>query len=82
MITDKSTTFKVPFTSLRRFGISISGGRYSHGDTGKFYAIFGSREGIIIEADESAVYGGKLFISPEKSEKFVKNLGKRLEKIE
>lgn len=70
--------YKLPYTTIRRLGISLLGGRYSHGEIGKFYAIFTSNEGILIEADESSIYGGKLFISPRKPKKFLKELEEKI----
>ncbi|GAB6055542.1 hypothetical protein JCM15415_08580 [Methanobacterium movens] len=69
---------KIPHTSIRRFGISLLGGHYSHGKIGKFYAIFTSNEGILIETDKSVIYGGKLFISPTDPENFLKQLKKKI----
>lgn len=69
---------KIPHTSIRRFGISLLGGHYSHGKIGKFYAIFTSNEGILIETDKSVIYGGKLFISPIDPENFLKQLKKKI----
>ncbi len=70
--------YKLPYTTIRRLGISLMGGRYSHGEIGKFYAIFTSREGVIIEADEASIYGGNLFISPKKPKKFLKELEEKI----
>lgn len=69
---------KIPHTSIRRFGISMLGGRFSNGEIGKFYAIFTSNEGILIETDKSVIYGGKLFISPIDPENFLKQLKKKI----
>ncbi|QUH23452.1 hypothetical protein HYG87_06600 [Methanobacterium alkalithermotolerans] len=69
---------KIPHTSIRRFGISMLGGRFSNGEIGKFYAIFTSNEGILIETDKSVIYGGKLFISPTDPENFLKQLKKKI----
>lgn len=71
--------YNLPISSIRRLGISMMGGRYSNEDKGKFYAIYGSQTGILIEADESSIYGGKLFISPKNNEDFLKKLRKRIE---
>ncbi|MBU4536016.1 MAG: PH domain-containing protein [Euryarchaeota archaeon] len=68
----------IPHTSIRRFGISLLGGHYSHGKIGKFYAIYTSNEGILIKTDEATIYGGQLFISPMNPENFLKRLEKKI----
>ncbi len=73
-----SKSHRIPHRSIRRFGISLLGGHYSHGKIGKFYAIFTSNEGILIKTDESSIYGGQLFISPVNPENFLKKLENKI----
>ncbi|MFW5927990.1 MAG: PH domain-containing protein [Thermoplasmatota archaeon] len=65
-------------TSIRRLGISLIGGRFSSGDVGKFYAMFGGkREGLIILSNSEDLYGGKIYLTPEDEDEFIRELKER-----
>ncbi len=72
---EKIRSYHLPVLSIRRFGISFVGGRYSNSDLGKFYAMFaGERDGLLIVSDPGTIYGGKIYIAPEDKETFLNEL--------
>ncbi len=71
-------SFHMPLTSIRRFGISFIGGRYSVKGTGKFYAMFGGeRDGLLIVSRTEDLYGGKIYVAPQRKDEFVRELKER-----
>lgn len=75
---DEVTSYSLPKLSIRRFGISRIGGRYSNRDVGKFYAMYGGKgDGLLVVADSEGLYGGKLYLTPKNEAKFVDELKKR-----
>ncbi len=81
-------TKRIPYDSIKgavpyelSYGIRGLRRRRYNGDIGEFYGISysgGSRKGVLIEVDQEVIYGGKLFISPRKSEQFVVQLMERV----
>ena len=68
-------SFHLPLKSIRRFGISLIGGRFSNRETGKFYAMFGGkRDGLMIISNSEELYGGKFFLTPDDEDDFIKEL--------
>ena len=68
-------SFHLPLKSIRRFGISLIGGRFSSKGTGKFYAMFGGkRDGLMIISNSEELYGGQIYITPEDEEEFIQDL--------
>lgn len=65
-------------TSIRRLGISFIGGRFYSVNHGKFYAMFGGkRDGLMIISYSEKLYGGKLYITPEDEDGFIRELKAR-----
>ncbi len=70
--------FHMEITSIRRLGISFIGGRFSSGDAGKFYAMFGGkRDGLMIISNSEELYGGKFYLTPEHEDDFIRELKAR-----
>ena len=80
------STKKIPYESIK--GIELyelpTGikwyGRLHDSGIGRFYAAWGgSKDGVMIETEETVVYGVKLFVSPKKREEFMVRLRKMIE---
>lgn len=81
-------TKRIPYDSIKgvvpyelTYGTRGLRRRYYNEDIGEFYGISysgGSKKGVLIEVDQKVIYGGKLFISPGKSEQFVMQLMERI----
>lgn len=70
--------YHMKITSIRRLGISFIGGRFSSGDAGKFYAMFGGkRDGLMIISNSEELYGGKFYLTPEDEDEFIRELKAR-----
>lgn len=75
---DEVRSFHLPLKSIRRFGISFIGGRYSSKDAGKFFAMFGGkRDGLMIVSKKEGLYGGKIYLTPDEEKKFLEELRER-----
>ena len=80
------STKKIPYESIKGAelyelptGVKWYG-RLHDSSVGRFYAMWGgSKDGVMIEADEKVIYGGKLFISPKGREEFVERLREMIE---
>ncbi len=71
-------SYHLSLRSIRRFGVSFVGGRYSSKDAGKFFAMFGGdRNGLMIVSTSEEVYGGKIYLTPQDEENFIKELKTR-----